>query len=441
MTERELRERQRSLDAYAALIKRFPILKQRLDECSLYDDETLYDILLSTIHTGAKEARANDTKTLKTKIIDWIPTIIDNSILAVKSDPDDFAWGRLNQSVLKSERGINNKRIAMLLLPWQDAQRFWVEGKSTVDVDSIMSDIRSGVIPPLKSDSLPAFLFSFAKYKPDQIYSGLLFGPLLIAAFKCIFTSPSSAIEPKFVRTKAGNAQKLDIKAVTPELLVYVAAQVRFALCPIQSWSAKDGKFNLNHFYDNLVKFLYGAPAQWREKTFRALNEEFFGPADDDDDEEPALDSDMALLSEHFQNYVDSDDEDGNLSSGGQTSSSRQIIAPSTVPSLNSSTAQDQENLNHDVNDSTSRSTIEDPMALDTEQVIDNPDYVDEETASQENGNDTGAYGDSRSDGEDEDEEEYTQASILRGRAGFRGRLNYESDDTTQRTHKRVRRF
>ncbi|THV01963.1 hypothetical protein K435DRAFT_372290 [Dendrothele bispora CBS 962.96] len=91
----------------------------------------------------------------------------------------------------------------------------------------------------------------------------------------------------------------------------------------------------------------------------------FFGPADDDDNNEPALDSDMASFSEHFQNYVDSDDKDGNFSSGGQTSSSRQILAPSTVPSLNSSTAQDQENRNHDVNDSTSRSTIEDPMALD----------------------------------------------------------------------------
>ncbi|THU85079.1 hypothetical protein K435DRAFT_843395 [Dendrothele bispora CBS 962.96] len=122
------------------------------------------------------------------------------------------------------------------------------------------------------------------------------------------FVSSSSAIEPKFVRTKAGNAEKLDINTVTPELLVYVAAQVRFALCPIQSWSAKDGKFNLNHFYDNLVKFLYAAPVQWRDKTFRALNEEFFGPADDDNNE-PALYSDMALLSEHF--HVDSDDRTG----------------------------------------------------------------------------------------------------------------------------------
>ncbi|THU75108.1 hypothetical protein K435DRAFT_917775, partial [Dendrothele bispora CBS 962.96] len=133
---------------------------------------------------------------------------------------------------------------------------------------------------------------------------------------------------------------------------------------------------------------------------FLIVAREFFGPADDDD-EEPALDSDMALLSEHFQNYIDSDDEDGNLSSGGQTSSSRQIVAPSTVPSLNSSTAQDQENLNHDVNDSTSRSAIEDPMALDQEHVIDNPDYVDEETGSQENDNDTVDYGYSRSDVED----------------------------------------
>ncbi|THU93902.1 hypothetical protein K435DRAFT_840074 [Dendrothele bispora CBS 962.96] len=247
------------------------------------------------------------------------------------------------------------------------------------------------------------------------------------------FVSSSSAIEPKFVRTKAGNAEKLDIKAVTPELLVYVAAQVCFALCPIQSWSAKDGKFNLNHFYDNLVKFLYAAPVQWRDKTFRALNEVFFGPADDDDNNEPALDSDMALLSEHF--HVDSDDEDGNFSSTGQTSSSHQTVASSTVPSLNGSTAQDQENINHDVN-GPSRSAIEDPMALDKEHVIDNPDYVDEE--SQENDNGTGC---SRSDGEDEDEadKEYTQLSIQRGRAGFRGRLIYESNDTTQRVHKRVK--
>ncbi|THV01962.1 hypothetical protein K435DRAFT_836655, partial [Dendrothele bispora CBS 962.96] len=81
-----------------------------------------------------------------------------------RSDPDDFAWGRLTQSVLKSERGINNKRITMLLL--------------TIVLAGCPQIL--GVIPPLKSDSLPAFLFSFTKYKPNQIYSGLLFGPSLL---------------------------------------------------------------------------------------------------------------------------------------------------------------------------------------------------------------------------------------------------------------------
>jgi hypothetical protein len=46
----------------------------------------------------------------------------------------------------------------------------------------IMADIKDGKkIPPMSSDSVPSFLYDWKKWKPDQILSGSLLGPLFIA--------------------------------------------------------------------------------------------------------------------------------------------------------------------------------------------------------------------------------------------------------------------
>ncbi|THV02870.1 hypothetical protein K435DRAFT_322756 [Dendrothele bispora CBS 962.96] len=114
----------------------------------------------------------------------------------------------------------------MLLLPWKEASRFWIDAEGMDDVNGIMDDIADGTIPPLKSDNIPAFLTQWSKHDPKQMLRGLLLGSLLIAALKAIFIGPSSALEPKLMATKAGNAKLHHIKSVSIPLLQYTIAQV-----------------------------------------------------------------------------------------------------------------------------------------------------------------------------------------------------------------------
>ncbi|KAJ3774715.1 hypothetical protein FB446DRAFT_459885 [Lentinula raphanica] len=192
--------------------------------------------------------------------------------MALSKDATQYEFPRITNSVLKSERGINDPQMAMLLMSWQHGHRFWIDSRSMSDVDIIMDDIKGGTIPPMTSDTLPSFLFDWTKWKADQSLSGNLLGPLFIAAYKCIMTSPSSALEPKFQATRRGNAKIRGIKSVNSQNLAYIATQLRFSLCPLQSYHKKDGKFHSDKFYEWMVKWIDDAPAKWREKTFKKLN-------------------------------------------------------------------------------------------------------------------------------------------------------------------------
>jgi len=159
--DRERKKKAWNLANYTVVVERYPFLKERLDECALYGDPDLQAILLKVVCTtiylwcfefifhqiriGMKEARRNDTKTLKDDILDWIPTLFDRDLKTLGKDPDAFKWPKLTKSVLKSERGINNSQLAMLLLPWKEASRFWVEAEGMDDVKRYVSAIRVSI--------------------------------------------------------------------------------------------------------------------------------------------------------------------------------------------------------------------------------------------------------------------------------------------------------
>ncbi|KIK59950.1 hypothetical protein GYMLUDRAFT_261601 [Collybiopsis luxurians FD-317 M1] len=86
--------------------------------------------------------------------------------------------------------------------------------------------------------------------------------------------NPTSALQPKLQPTRRGNAEIQGIAEVLSQNYVYVAAV---------SYSKKDG-------------------------IFRQLNQEISGSEDDEDDE-PAFDSDLVLLHQHIGDYIDSDEE------------------------------------------------------------------------------------------------------------------------------------
>ncbi|THU98743.1 hypothetical protein K435DRAFT_660329, partial [Dendrothele bispora CBS 962.96] len=74
-------------------------------------------------------------------------------------------------------------------------------------------------------------------------------------AFRAMFMGTSSALGDK-VSSKPSNAKLHGITQVTPELIAYVAAQVRFALCTQASWRAKDKSFNLIDFYYYILEII-----------------------------------------------------------------------------------------------------------------------------------------------------------------------------------------
>ncbi|THV02956.1 hypothetical protein K435DRAFT_652321, partial [Dendrothele bispora CBS 962.96] len=129
---------------------------------------------------------------------------------------------------------------------------------------------------PLESDSLCAFVYSINNYDQDKMWSGLLRGPLLLFAYRAIFTSPSSALGDKSAPTKSGNAKIHGVSDVSIESIAYIAAQVRFALCSKHSWTKEDGVFNLETFYFFVLDLMLKAPAEWREDLLDFWNEYSF---------------------------------------------------------------------------------------------------------------------------------------------------------------------
>ncbi|THU95432.1 hypothetical protein K435DRAFT_859571, partial [Dendrothele bispora CBS 962.96] len=108
--------------------------------------------------------------------------------------------------------------------------------------------------------------------------------------------------------SKPGNAKLHDITRVTPELIAYVAAQVRFALCTQASWRAKDKSFNLIKFYYYILEIItVKSKENWRKNLLRFWNSEIFGTDSDSLLEPPEDGTDMAKLYEEFEN--DSDEE------------------------------------------------------------------------------------------------------------------------------------
>ncbi|THV06145.1 hypothetical protein K435DRAFT_789582 [Dendrothele bispora CBS 962.96] len=111
------------------------------------------------------------------------------------------------------------------------------------------------------------------------------------------------------VSSKPSNAKLHGITQVTPELIAYVAAQVRFALCTQASWRAKDKSFNLINFYYYILEIIkVKSKDNWRKNLLSFWNLEIFGSDLDSSLLKPPEDgTDMAKLYDEFEN--DSDEE------------------------------------------------------------------------------------------------------------------------------------
>ncbi|KAG1813378.1 hypothetical protein EV424DRAFT_1473468 [Suillus variegatus] len=180
---------------------------------------------------GASGARGDDTKTLKSAVLEWlvprgqavIPPLFQN---------------------IKSDRGFNHEVTGALLCPagldWSNAET--------------KQSLKSGETA-VHGDQWPMFLYAGYDYDPEDPWKGLLKSKILIYGFKHMFTSPSSVDkEPKAMRS--GNAFLHGMKSITKGSVAYIATQVWFSLCSSSVFSWTDTVTDSENFYISILDLL-----------------------------------------------------------------------------------------------------------------------------------------------------------------------------------------
>ncbi|KIJ59841.1 hypothetical protein HYDPIDRAFT_32833 [Hydnomerulius pinastri MD-312] len=212
---------------FRELLRMVPGLEMRLMQSS--EEEVI--VISDLIQKGANGARADDTKGMKSVVIDWIT-------------PKGQTLNPHIPRNVKSGRGFNHERTGALLCP---AGLDWAN--SDVKMKLVSGQIQ------VAGDQWPIFLYANYTYDPEDPWNGLLQSGILVSAFKHIFTSPSSVDqEPK--ATQSGNAQIHRMWLVTKASIAYIATQARFALSSAQVFSRTDLVTDSEHFYTSIIELL-----------------------------------------------------------------------------------------------------------------------------------------------------------------------------------------
>ncbi|KAH6894924.1 hypothetical protein BKA70DRAFT_1439093 [Coprinopsis sp. MPI-PUGE-AT-0042] len=205
-----------------------PSLHERLVEAS--EEEVM--AVSAMIQMGANSARSDDTKTLKSAIVDWI------------TPPDGQPLNPLIARNVKMDRGFLHPQTGFLLCPvdlnWQDEE----VRKQLRDKEVVVS-----------GRSWPIFLYKDEQYDENEPWSGLLRHKLLVKAYKHISTSPSS-VEREVKATRSGNARIHGMTSVTRASLAYISTQVRFALTSASIFSRTDTETDSETFYNSVLDLL-----------------------------------------------------------------------------------------------------------------------------------------------------------------------------------------
>ncbi|OSD02391.1 hypothetical protein PYCCODRAFT_1367442 [Trametes coccinea BRFM310] len=118
--------------------------------------------------------------------------------------------------------------------------------------------LRHGAVK-MNHKGLPSFLYAEHDGPPEHHPKHLFRGPLLMQAYRCIWTSPESASrEPGVGGSGRGSISRVNgIDAVSPATIAYVACLLRHVLSSEATWKEQDPKvFNGATFFKKIVKFL-----------------------------------------------------------------------------------------------------------------------------------------------------------------------------------------
>ncbi|KAF6741086.1 hypothetical protein DFP72DRAFT_863184 [Ephemerocybe angulata] len=225
----ETQQERRELRVYQRLLAMVPGLEERIVNAE--SEEEVMGIA-AMLQQGASSARADDTKSLKGAILDWIVP------------PGGAPLQPPLSRNIKVNRGFNHDRTGFLLCP---AELDWSQ-------DEIKTQLRNKGIT-VGGAHWPLFVFKNEVFDPDDAWKGLFRSELLVKGFKHIFTSPSSVDdEPR--ATRSGNARIHGMTRVTPASLAYAMTQVRFALSSASVFSRTDRETDSETFYTSILELL-----------------------------------------------------------------------------------------------------------------------------------------------------------------------------------------
>ncbi|KAG1867360.1 hypothetical protein F4604DRAFT_1881651 [Suillus subluteus] len=180
---------------------------------------------------GASGARGDDTKTLKSAVLEW-PVPKGQAVIPPLSRN------------IKSDHGFNHEVTSALLCP---AGLDWSNAETKQSLKSGETTVRG--------DQWPMFLYAGCDYDPEDPWKGLLKSEILVFGFKHVFTSLSSVDrEPK--ATHSSNAYLHGMKSVTKGSLAYIATQIRFSLSSSSVFLCTDMVTDSEIFYHSILDLL-----------------------------------------------------------------------------------------------------------------------------------------------------------------------------------------
>ncbi|KAH6896197.1 hypothetical protein BKA70DRAFT_1116609, partial [Coprinopsis sp. MPI-PUGE-AT-0042] len=220
-------EERREHEMFTELMLRIPGLEERL-----YTSTGEYLAYVSTMITkGVSIARSDDTKGIKHAVLDWI------------TPPGGYLVPPLSRNI-KTDRGFFHPTTGKFLCP---AEYNWEDNK-------VKEGLRGGTLT-VTGESWPIFIYENYVYHPKEPLRGFMRSAIMLAAYKFVFTSPSSANRETGSRaTRSGNAAIHGMTRVTPPSIAYIAMQVRFALSSTSSFSRYGQHDDSHRFYSNLLE-------------------------------------------------------------------------------------------------------------------------------------------------------------------------------------------
>ncbi|KAG1868585.1 hypothetical protein F4604DRAFT_1881509 [Suillus subluteus] len=195
-------------EVFMELVDSYPSLLDRLTNDKEEDVLHVGELL----GKGASGARGDDTKTLKSAMLEWL--VPRGQVTGVFLCPAGLDW-----SNAETEQSLKSGEIAV------------------------------------RGDQWPMFLYAGSIHDAEDPCKGLLRSEMLVFGFKHVFMSPSSVDkEPK--ATRSGNTYLHGMKSMTKGSLAYIATQIRFLLSSLSVFSRTDTVTDSENFYHSILDLL-----------------------------------------------------------------------------------------------------------------------------------------------------------------------------------------